>query len=105
MVQAHAATNAIVLLKGHRTLIADADRVYVNPTGHPLLATAGSGDVLAGAIGALCGVLSPSGATLTGADLHGRAGELLAQRRRLDRGIFASEIADGLVDAFCQLRQ
>jgi NAD(P)H-hydrate epimerase len=105
VVQAHSATGAIVLLKGHRTLIADADRVYVNPTGHPLLATAGSGDVLAGAIGALCGVLSPSGATLAGAYLHGRAGELLAQRRRIDRGVLASEIADALVNAFSELRQ
>lgn len=66
---------AVVLLKGRRTLVAAPDgRVRVNPTGTPWLATAGSGDVLAGVTGALlaCG-LAPFDAAAVGAWVHGAA--------------------------------
>ena len=43
---------AICCLKGHRTVVVDGDRVYVNETGNPGMATAGAGDVLAGILGA-----------------------------------------------------
>ncbi|MBC6458573.1 NAD(P)H-hydrate dehydratase [Actinomadura sp. HBU206391] len=71
---------AIVLLKGSTTLIAEAERpVRVNPTGTPWLATAGTGDVLSGLIGAfLAGGLPPLYAATAGAYLHGLAARLAA---------------------------
>jgi NAD(P)H-hydrate epimerase len=69
--------DAIVVLKGARTVIADpGGEVLVNPTGGPGLATGGTGDVLAGTIGALLGQgLGPFEAAGLGAYIHGRAGE------------------------------
>lgn len=68
---------AVVLLKGRRTLIAgpaSGSPVRVNTTGVPWLGTAGSGDVLAGLIGALlAGGLTPWDAASAGAWLHGEA--------------------------------
>jgi ADP-dependent NAD(P)H-hydrate dehydratase / NAD(P)H-hydrate epimerase len=77
---------ATVLLKGTTTLIAEPGRVTVraNPTGTPALATAGSGDVLAGLIGGLLAAgLEPFDAASLGAYLHGLAGRR-AQSRRPD---------------------
>jgi NAD(P)H-hydrate epimerase len=67
--------NAIVLLKGSSTVIArpDGDAV-INLTGTPMLATAGTGDVLSGIIGALLAQgIDPFAAAATGAYVHGRA--------------------------------
>ncbi|MGW0657921.1 NAD(P)H-hydrate dehydratase [Streptodolium elevatio] len=71
---------ATVLLKGSTTVIADPrGEVWVNPTGTPYLATAGSGDVLTGLSGALLAAgLSPTEAAVCGAYLHGLAGHLAA---------------------------
>ncbi len=68
---------ATVLLKGHRTLIAEpGGQAAVNLSGSSWLATAGSGDVLSGVIGSLlAGGLPPLLAAAAGAFLHGRAGE------------------------------
>jgi hydroxyethylthiazole kinase-like uncharacterized protein yjeF len=78
----HAAksSGAIVLLKGHSTLIAQpTGRCFINPTGDPALATAGSGDVLAGLIGSLIASgVEPSAGTALGAYLHGAAGAVAA---------------------------
>lgn len=70
---------SVVLLKGRRTLVAEPlGRVCVNTTGTPWLATAGSGDVLAGLIGALLATgLGTFDAAAAGAWLHGAAGEKL----------------------------
>ena len=69
--------NAIVLLKGHRTLITDGYICYENHTGNPGMAVGGSGDVLSGIITALLGhKLSPLEAAACGAWLHGAAGDL-----------------------------
>ncbi|MDI2126850.1 NAD(P)H-hydrate dehydratase [Yinghuangia seranimata] len=69
---------ATVLLKGSTTVIADpSGEVWVNPTGTPFLATAGSGDVLTGLTGALLATgLPPTRAAIAGAYLHGLAGRL-----------------------------
>ncbi|GAA2075583.1 bifunctional ADP-dependent NAD(P)H-hydrate dehydratase/NAD(P)H-hydrate epimerase [Streptomyces albiaxialis] len=70
-------TGATVLLKGSTTLVADADRtkpVRVNATGTGWLATAGSGDVLSGAVGSLLAAgLDALDAASVGAYLHGLA--------------------------------
>jgi len=73
------ATNCVVLLKGPTTIIADRDgRVRVVRSGTPTLATAGSGDVLSGVIGAtIARGHDPFEAAALGAHLHGRAGAAL----------------------------
>jgi ADP-dependent NAD(P)H-hydrate dehydratase / NAD(P)H-hydrate epimerase len=70
--------NTVVLLKGSTTLVVAPDgRVRANPTGTPVLATAGSGDVLAGLAGALMGAgLDPLDAGSVAAYVHGMAGQL-----------------------------
>ncbi len=68
---------AIVLLKGHETVITDGNVAYVNPTGNPGMAVGGSGDVLAGMIVSLLGQgLAPLEAAACGAWLHGAAGDI-----------------------------
>ncbi|WP_329518518.1 NAD(P)H-hydrate dehydratase [Spirillospora sp. NBC_01491] len=79
---------ATVLLKGSTTLIAEEDRpVRVNPTGTPRLATAGTGDVLSGLIGALlAGGMAAIDAAAAGAYLHGLAARLAAAGRPASAG-------------------
>lgn len=71
---------AIVVLKGAKTLIADCQgQMFINPTGNEALATAGSGDVLAGIIGGLLAQgMKPIWASVLGVNLHGRAGDLVS---------------------------
>lgn len=89
----------IVVLKGFRSLIAGPDRVVVNPTGGPELATAGTGDVLTGTIAALVGAgIEPFEAAWAGAYLHGVAGSVAAERRGVS-GVLAGEVAEALPDA------
>ena len=85
-----ATTGAVVLLKGGATVIASPDGdVLVSAEGDQRLATAGTGDVLAGIIGALlaCGV-DPFRAAASGAFIHGRAAAL-----GWERGLVASDIS------------
>ena len=71
--------NAIVLLKGHETVVTDGTVVYVNHTGNPGMAVGGSGDVLSGMITSLCGQgLQPLEAAACAAWLHGKAGDCCA---------------------------
>ncbi len=70
---------AIIVLKGHRTVITDGKTVYLNPTGNPGMAVGGSGDILAGMITGLVGqgipVLEAAAAAVW---LHGAAGDICA---------------------------
>ena len=74
-------TNAVVLLKGDRTIVATpAGEVWANPTGSSALATAGSGDVLAGLLGSLLAAGLPAErAAVMAAYVHGLAGRRAAQ--------------------------
>jgi len=95
----------IVILKGAFTVVAHPDgHVVVLPFANPALATAGSGDVLAGAIvGLLAQGLEPFEAALCGAYLHGLAGEL-ARREIGDAGAVAGDVLTRLPAAIRQLR-
>ncbi|MEO5769940.1 MAG: NAD(P)H-hydrate dehydratase, partial [Polyangia bacterium] len=71
-----AASRAVVVLKGARTLVVAPDgTAFVNPAVEPALATAGSGDVLTGVVGALLSQgMEPVEAARAAVFLHGRAG-------------------------------
>ena len=90
---------AVVLLKGSRTVIAEPEgRVLVNVTGSPILATAGTGDVLTGAAGGLLARgMSPTEAAAGAAYLHGLAG--LFAGGELGEGALAGDVCDRLPEA------
>ena len=71
----------IVVLKGASTIITDGEHVYINASGSSALAKAGSGDVLAGLIGAMCAQSSMTDliAATASVYLHGAAGDSLAK--------------------------
>jgi len=83
---------AVVLLKGDATVVADpGGTTFVNGTGTSDLATAGTGDVLSGIAGALLATSAVTGlpaveAAAVAAHLHGRTGQLAAQRGPLIAG-------------------
>jgi NAD(P)H-hydrate epimerase len=87
-----ASTMAVTLLKGSRTVIAEpGGEVRVNPTGSPVLATAGSGDVLTGMVGGLLARgLPPLDAAAVAAYLHGIAGLLAGAE--LGEGTMAGDL-------------
>ncbi len=94
--------HVVVVLKGHGTVVTDGDRVYVNATGNPGMATGGTGDVLAGLIGALLGQgLEPFAAAQLGVYLHGLAGDL-ARDAVGEPSLIASDLLDYLPPAFRQ---
>jgi NAD(P)H-hydrate epimerase len=90
--------NTITLLKGNETLITspNAPETYLNPTGNPGMATAGSGDVLTGIIASLLGQgLPPLEATCAAAYIHGKAGDKAAQKKG-QAALIASDIIENL---------
>ena len=97
--------DAVALVKGPRSVIAEpGGAARINPTGTPVLATAGTGDVLTGAIaGLLARGLSAFDAAWTGAYIHGLAG--LAAGRDLGEGAVAGDVAARLPDAISAARR
>jgi hydroxyethylthiazole kinase-like uncharacterized protein yjeF len=93
--------NAIVVLKGAGSVIAGpGGNLAINPTGSAALATAGTGDVLAGMIGALLAQrFEPWQATIAAVWLHGRGGEGCG-----GVGLLASELAQRSVEVLRALR-
>jgi NAD(P)H-hydrate epimerase len=93
-----AATGAVVVLKGAHTIVAAPDsRLAVSPVACPALATAGSGDVLAGVVAAMSCSMPAFEAACAGVMLHGLAGQSWSKAHGgADRGLLASEIADAL---------
>jgi NAD(P)H-hydrate epimerase len=90
----------VVVLKGARTIIASPDGdVAIAPFENPALASGGTGDVLAGAIGSLLAQgLTPYAAARLGVYLHGTAGDGVRERFG-DAGLLASDLPDGLAIA------
>jgi hydroxyethylthiazole kinase-like uncharacterized protein yjeF len=86
--------NAIIVLKGSGTVIARANcDIVINPTGNPALATAGTGDVLAGICGALLAQHWPAWEAALGAVwLHGNAADVLVEQGIGPVGLTAGEL-------------
>lgn len=93
------------VLKGHETVVAWPDgEIYVNHTGNPGMATGGSGDVLAGIIGAMLCQLTVRRAVRTAVWLHGRAGDIAA-RDHGEYGMIASDIIGALPMAMKEITE
>jgi NAD(P)H-hydrate epimerase len=103
-------TGATVVLKGPGTLVVPSPGTPGRPwrcaQGGPLLATGGTGDVLAGVLGALLAQdpSDPTRAAQRAVRWHATAGDLLARRHGVDRGLTAREVADALPAALRRWR-
>ncbi len=84
-----------VLIKGQNTVIAACDgRMKINPTGNPGMATGGTGDVLSGVIAAFLGQgLDAFDAAALGAYIHGKAGDMAAEKFGI-HGLIAGDVAE-----------
>lgn len=90
-------TGAVVVLKGDDTIVTDGERVAVNDLSAPALATAGTGDVLAGVCGAfLARGLEPFEASCAAVHCHTRAGRLAAGRVGSAEGVIAGDVVQAL---------
>jgi NAD(P)H-hydrate epimerase len=98
------AHHVFVVLKGHRTLIATPDeKVFINPTGNPGMATGGTGDVLTGMIAAwLAQLLDAEAACRLAVYLHGMAGDL-ADADEGEVAMTSADVAAHLGDAVMEL--
>lgn len=99
-VELAARTGAVIVLKGHRTLVTDGRQWAHNTTGNPGMATGGTGDVLTGVITALlCQGLSCFDAARLGTRIHGLAGDLAAEELG-QVSLIASDLVRHLPEAF-----
>lgn len=96
----------IVVLKGHRTLIAQpGGEVWVNATGNPGMATGGTGDILTGMIAGLM-AQNPSQvepAVIAAVHLHGLAGDV-ARESLGEHSLVATDLLTALAEAFRRVR-
>jgi len=93
---------SIVVLKGYKTIVTDGENVYINTTGNPGMATAGSGDVLTGMITSFVAQkFSPFEASQLAVYLHGLAGDIAA-RRFTEHSLIATDIMDYIPEAIKQ---
>ncbi len=93
----------IILIKGANTLTINGDEMYINNSGNPGMATAGSGDVLTGMItGLLSQKYNPLEAALFGTYLHGTAGDIAANKMGFE-AITAGDIINEIGNAYLGL--
>jgi ADP-dependent NAD(P)H-hydrate dehydratase len=91
-----AAHETVVVLKGKGTIVTDGQRLAVNATGNPGMATGGTGDVLAGVVVAmLCQGLEPFAAARLAVHVHGLAGDL-ARDDLGETSLIATDLIDYL---------
>ncbi len=96
----------IVVLKGHRTLVAAPDgTVWVNPTGNPGMATGGTGDILTGIVAGLIAQhpQQPLEATALAVYLHGLSGDLASEKLG-ENSMVATDLVRFLPQAFAKTR-
>ncbi len=94
--------NVILTAKSEETIVAYPDgRMYVTTVGNPGMATAGSGDVLAGTIGGLWSQTKADGAPLAGVYVHGRAGDLAYED--YGNGLIATDMIDKIGKVLLEL--
>lgn len=93
----------VVVLKGHRTVVTDGTRLYINRTGSAALAKAGSGDILSGITAAIMAKknVAPFAAACTAVWIHGKAGEI-AGGKVGERSTMATDIIAAIGDAMVQ---
>ena len=92
-----AAIGHTLLVKGAVDVVADGDDVRLNRTGNPGMTVGGTGDVLAGTVGALAAVTDSFRAAAVGAYVVGRAGDLAAEANGV--GLVATDLPDRLPEA------
>ncbi|WP_296378961.1 NAD(P)H-hydrate dehydratase, partial [Winogradskyella sp.] len=93
----------ILVIKGAHTTTVYGNKLYVNTSGNPGMATAGSGDVLTGVItGLICQGYSEIEAALFGVYLHGRAGDIALEEFGY-QSLMAGNIIDYLAEAYIDL--
>jgi len=106
----YAKENKIILvLKGHRTIVTDGEKVYKNVTGNPGMATAGSGDVLSGVLGGLLAQMCAGNKKASvydvvrlGVYLHGLAGDIAAEKYT-ETALISTDIINFFPEAIKQL--
>jgi NAD(P)H-hydrate epimerase len=96
-----------VVLKGHRTLVVQADgEAWVNTTGNPGMATGGTGDILTGMVAGMIAQHSKQAvvAVLAAVHLHGLAGDVMRERVG-EHSLVATDLLKGLPEAFRRTRE
>lgn len=93
----------ILVIKGAHTMTISGENIYVNNTGNPGMATAGSGDVLSGVISGLISQnYDPLTAAVFGVYLHGKTGDILAEKKSY-QGLISGDIANNIGEAYLDL--
>ena len=97
---------AVLLLKGHHTIVTDPSLTqYINNTGNPGMASGGSGDVLAGIIASLTARgIDAVTAAAAAAYIHGLAGDI-ASEKMSQEAMTATDIINSIPEAFCRILQ
>lgn len=106
------ALGAVVVLKGHRTVVADGDRVEIDEVGGSILATGGSGDVLTGVVAGLWSQWIAGGADAGARRFEAACGAVLVhatagvrwEQAHGDRGLLATDLLSEIPGALGEVR-